>query len=101
MHALASSSEKPSTGAHIFAPVARVWQSVQNSVAKVLGLKNAGYASGVVAAIGLTSMAVGGILAAPAAYAVGTTIATAGAVGIVENKVTSKVATWDGKGESV
>ncbi len=91
---------QPSILARVAAPVARVWQDVQNRVVQLVGFKNANTASAVVGVAGLTTMAVASILGpiGPAIYGVGMGLATAGAVGWGENKLTGVIARSDGKG---
>lgn len=96
------SPHSPGIIAKTVAPVARVWQGVQDGVAKLLGLKNAGTASAVVGIAGLTTMAVSTILGpiGPAVYGVGLTVTGAGGAGLVENAVTKKLSGLDGKGQT-
>lgn len=102
MHAPLHMTHKPSILAQAAAPVARVWQGVQNKVAKLVGLKNANTATGVVTAVGLTTLAVSSVLGplGPAVYGAGLTITGLGAAGIAENYVTRKIAESDGKGRA-
>jgi hypothetical protein len=77
--------------------VAEKWMDFQNKVANVLGFKSANTASGTVGVVGVTSMAVGSVLAAPVApaiYGAGVWLALFGAGGLAENKFTRWVAGW-------
>lgn len=87
---------RPSIIAKAAAPVARVWQHTQDGIARLLGFRSAGNASAIVGVVGLTTMAVAGILG-PAAYSVGLTVAGVGGAGLVENHITKRIAKMDGK----
>lgn len=97
---LSHTPHNPGIIAQVVAPVARVWQWVQDGVAKLLGFKNAGNASAVVGVAGLTTMAVAGILGpiGPAVNGAGLFIAGVGGIGLVENHITKRLAKMDGRG---
>lgn len=97
---LSHTSHEPSLVDKTVAPVARVWQWIQDGVARWLGFKNSGNLAAVVGIIGLTAVGVASALGplAPATYSAGLWTAKAGGVGLVENHITKKVAKWDGKG---
>ncbi len=79
--------------------MARVWQHTQDGIARLLGFRSAGNASAIVGVVGLTTMAVAGILGplSPAVYSVGLTVAGVGGAGLVENHITKRIAKMDGK----
>lgn len=96
---LSHTSREPSLVATTVAPVARVWQWVQDGIARWLGFKNSGNLAAVVGIVGLTAVAVASALGplAPAVYGAGLWTAKAGWVGLVENHITKRVAKWDGQ----
>lgn len=103
MHTL-NSTHSPGIGARMLATLARLSQRVQNRVAKLIGFKDARTASAVVGVVGLTTMAVGSIIAGPVApvlHTAGVATTVVGLGGLAGDALEREAATWDGGGKTV